>query len=127
MNDRNWARSRQRLGASASRCEEQGHEWLAPDPVTGRRFCRRCVAFLPGLPDERMARLHVGNVGSSLGWNPAKGMTFNGRPNPAWPAETERRAAPVPAAGDDRPPTERAPAAESIGDRRPRKQLTSTR
>lgn len=127
MNDRNWARSRLRLGACASRCEEEGHEWLAPDPVTGRRYCRRCVAFLPGLPDERMTQLHAGDVGRPLGWQSAEGEPFNGRPNPAWSTEVERRATRALAAKVDPPRNGRTSTDEPASDRLPRKRLAAAR
>lgn len=68
MNAKNWRRGRRVLHAAATACETTGHDWLDADPITERRHCRRCPAFLPGIPDHMQEAINHGQVDRTLNW-----------------------------------------------------------
>lgn len=51
MNPGSFVLSRQAVNERREACTEYGHDWTEPDPVTKRQHCRRCTAWVGGIPD----------------------------------------------------------------------------
>jgi hypothetical protein len=71
MNQTNYLKSRTRLYRQTIDCTMGFHSWLDADPITGRRYCRDCLAYVTSHVIDEVPHEIVWSNGCQydLGWH----------------------------------------------------------